>query len=166
MDGSTRFCLSHDMGDRKDGYNAERLLAAAKARAGKTPRVFVSDSLPSYGCAFDKVFAASHPRQKCRHISEARPRGKKNNNIEERPNGTFREREKILRGIKMAGSPTIAGFITYYNFIRPHMGLGGRTPAGAAGIRITGHDKWMTIIGNAGLYRLAAARRAADAAAA
>ena len=93
-------------------------------------------------------------------------RGKKKNNIEERPNGTFREREKILRGIKMAGSPTIAGFMTYYNFVRPHTGLGGRTPAGAAGIRITGHDKWMTIIGNAGLYRLAAARRAAGATAA
>ena len=166
MDGSTRFCLSHDMGDRKDGYNAERLLAVAKARAGKTPRVFVSDSLPSYGYAFDKVFAASHPRQKCRHISEARLRGKKNNNIEERLNGTFREREKILRGIKMAGSPTIAGFITHYNFVRPHMGLGGRTPAEAAGIKITGHDKWMTIIGNAGLHRLAAARRAADVTAA
>ena len=66
----------------------------------------------------------------------------------------------------MAGSPTIAGFITYYNFIRPHMGLGDRMPAEAAGIKITGHDKWMTIIGNAGLHRLAAARRAADATAA
>ena len=46
------------------------------------------------------------------------------------------------------------------------MGLGGRTPAEAAGIKITGHDKWMTIIANAGLHRLAAARRAADATAA
>ena len=115
MDGSARFCLSYDTGDRKDGYNAERLLAVAKARAGKTPRVFVSDSLPPYGCAFDKVFAANHPHQKCRHISEARLRGKKNNNTEERLNGTFLEREKILRGIKMAGSPTIAWFITYYS---------------------------------------------------
>ena len=39
-------------------------------------------------------------------------------------------------------------------------------PAEAAGIKITGHDKWMTIIGNAGLYRPTAARRAADATAA
>ena len=105
MDGSARFCLSYGTGDRKDGYNAERLLAVAKTRAGKTPRVFVSDSLPPYGCAFDKVFAANHPHQKCRHISEARLKGKKNNNIEERLNGTFLEREKILCDIKMAGSP-------------------------------------------------------------
>ena len=109
MDGSTRFCLSYDMGDRKDEYNAERLLAVAKAKTGKTPMVFVSDSLLSYGCAFDKVFAASHPHQKYRHISEARLRGKRNNNIEERFNGTFLEREGILRGIKMAGSPPLPG---------------------------------------------------------
>ena len=105
MDGSARFCLSYDMGYRKDGYNAERLLAVAKAKAGKTPMVFVSDSLLSYGCAFDKVFAANHPHQKYRHISEARLRGKKNNNIEERFNGTFLEREGILRGIKDGGLP-------------------------------------------------------------
>ena len=43
------------------------------------------------------------------------------------------------------------------------MDLGGRAPAEAAGIKITGHGKWMTIMGNAGLHRLAAARRAADA---
>ena len=34
------------------------------------------------------------------------------------------------------------------------MGLDGRTPAEAAGIKIVGRDKWMTIIGNAGMYRL------------
>ena len=56
--------------------------------------------------------------------------------------------------------------MSLYNFIRPHMDLGGRMPAEAAGIKITGHDKWMTIIGNADLHRLAAARRAADATAA
>ena len=46
-----------------------------------------------------------------------------------------------------------------YNFVRPHMGLDGRTPAEAAGIKIVGRDKWMTIIGNAGMYRLAEERR-------
>lgn len=33
-----------------------------------------------------------------------------------------------------------------YNFLRPHMALGGRTPAEAAGIIIPGHDKMRALI--------------------
>lgn len=163
MDGSTRFCPSYDMGDRKDGYNAECLLETGMARAGKIPRVLVSDSLPSYGSAFDAAIVPKARNQECRHIGEARLRGKKNNNIEKRLNGTFRDREKILRGVKKADTPTMSGFVMHYNFVRPHMGLDGRT---AARIKIVGRDKWMTIIGNAGMYRLAEERRTANAPAA
>ena len=53
----------------------------------------------------------------------------------------------------------MSGFVMHYNFVRPHMGLDGRTPAEAAGIKIVGRDKWMTIIGNTGMYRLAEKRR-------
>ena len=40
------------------------------------------------------------------------------------------------------------GLPTYYNYIRPHQGIGRRTPAEIAGINIdlTG-NRWMTIIG-------------------
>jgi putative transposase len=34
----------------------------------------------------------------------------------------------------------------YYNFIRPHMGLKGATPAEAAGVGIKGENKWMGLI--------------------
>ena len=30
-----------------------------------------------------------------------------------------------------------------------HSGIGGKTPAEAAGIKIRGHDKWLTLIQNA-----------------
>ena len=64
------------------------------------------------------------------------------------------------------GDRIIVATTMHYNFVRPHMGLDGRTPAEAAGIKIVGRDKWMTIIGNAGMYRLAEARRTANAPAA
>jgi hypothetical protein len=33
-----------------------------------------------------------------------------------------------------------------YNFIRPHLGLAGRTPAEAAGIGAKGRNKWHSLI--------------------
>jgi hypothetical protein len=56
-----------------------------------------------------------------------------------------------MRGLK--DEPTartiIDGFRIYYNFIRPHMALKGKTPAEACSIRIEGKNKWLTIIQNA-----------------
>ena len=37
-------------------------------------------------------------------------------------------------------------FITYYNFIRPHMGMNNKTPAEAVGIGVDGIDKWETLL--------------------
>ena len=41
-----------------------------------------------------------------------------------------------------------AGMQTYYNYLRPHQGIGGLTPVTMAGIQIdsTG-NRWMTMIG-------------------
>jgi len=72
-----------------------------------------------------------------------------NNNIQERLNGEFRDREKVFRVLKNDGSPAIAGIQIYHNYIRPRMGLDGDTPASSAGIKITGDNKWLTIIQNA-----------------
>jgi len=37
----------------------------------------------------------------------------------------------------------------YHNFVKPHMALDGKTPAEAAGIKVKGDNKWITIIQNA-----------------
>jgi hypothetical protein len=34
----------------------------------------------------------------------------------------------------------------YYNFVRPHMGLDGKTPAEAAGIGIKEENKWNVLL--------------------
>jgi hypothetical protein len=60
------------------------------------------------------------------------------NNSIERMHGSLREREKVMRGLKSMETPFIEGNRIYYNFIRPHMGLKGSTPAEAAGIGING----------------------------
>jgi len=71
------------------------------------------------------------------------------NNKMERLNGEIRDREKVMRGLKKDDSPIITGMRIHHNFIRSHMGLDGKTPAEACGIKIEGNNKWITLIQNA-----------------
>jgi hypothetical protein len=72
-----------------------------------------------------------------------------NNNKMERMNGEFRDREKIMRGVKKYNSIMFDGYQMYHNYLRPHMALDGKTPSEACGITIQGDDKWRTLIENA-----------------
>ncbi|MGA8858120.1 MAG: transposase, partial [Candidatus Bathyarchaeia archaeon] len=83
------------------------------------------------------------------HIQEIRMDGAIHNNKQERLNGEIRDREKIVRGIKSEHSPLLEGYQIYHNYVRPHMGLDGKTPAEVAGIEVKGKDKWLTLIQNA-----------------
>ena len=51
--------------------------------------------------------------------------------------------------IKGTNSRPVAGFVAFYNCIRRHLGLGGDTPAKAAGIIIKGASPRATLIKNA-----------------
>ncbi|MGD0395354.1 MAG: hypothetical protein ABSB26_00400 [Nitrososphaerales archaeon] len=54
-----------------------------------------------------------------------------------------------MRGVKNVDSPIFKGYQIYHNYIRPHQGLGGDTPADRVGIKVGGQNKWLTIIQNA-----------------
>lgn len=67
----------------------------------------------------------------------------------ERMNGEVRDREKVMRGLKRTDTPILKGIQIYHNFIKPHEGLNGETPADRAGIKVEGQNKWLTLIQNA-----------------
>jgi len=73
-----------------------------------------------------------------------------NNNIVERLMGSARERTKVMRGFKdpLSANTILDGWVTYYNFIRPHMSLGGMTPAEKIGIEmgLNGGNRWENLI--------------------
>jgi len=71
-----------------------------------------------------------------------------NNNKMERLNGEFRDREKVMRGIKKEDSVMFDGYQIYHNFISPQMGLNGKNRAEMCGIKINGENKWLTLIQN------------------
>lgn len=154
MDGETRFWLAQEVADSKFRHDARNLLKAGRDTAKKTPSVFVTDGLPAYNDAFRKEFAPKNFLHKdSSHVRDIHIRNQnQNNNVQERLNGEFRDREKVFRGLKKDDSPAIAGIKLYHNFIRPHMGLDGDTPAERAGIDVRGGNKWITIIQNASLH--------------
>lgn len=67
----------------------------------------------------------------------------------ERLNGEVRDREKTMRGLKIQNTAVLSGYQIYHNYIRPHEGLDGKTPAEVCGINVEGQNKWITLIQNA-----------------
>jgi len=67
----------------------------------------------------------------------------------ERLNGEIRDREKTMRSVKKEDTPILKGYQIFHNYIRPHEGLKGKTPAQACSIEVEGENKWITLIQNA-----------------
>jgi hypothetical protein len=75
--------------------------------------------------------------------------GKVYNNKMERMNGELRDRERVMRTLEKTDTPILTGVQIYHDYVRPHEGLNGKTPAEVAGIRVEGENKWLTLIRNA-----------------
>ena len=44
-------------------------------------------------------------------------------------NGEVRDREKVMRGLKMTKTPILTGYQIFHNYFSPHEALKGKTPA-------------------------------------
>lgn len=103
----------------------------------------VADGLPSYKQAFTKEFYDYH--KSVEHIADVALQ-ESLNNVLERMHGSIRERENVIRGLKVDDTPILPLNQIYYNFIRPHQALKGKTPAEMAGIGVSGENKWMELL--------------------
>lgn len=148
MDDETRFWIAQEVADSKFKHDAQSIFHKGKEVAGKRPMTLITDGLPAYHDAFNKEFyTLKNPRSK--HINTIKLSGDMNNNKMERLNGEIRDREKTMRGLKKVDTKILAGYQLYHNYLRPHEGLNGKTPADMAGIKIEGNNKWITLIQNA-----------------
>jgi len=149
-DDETRYWIAKEVSDRKEGHDATGLYKEAKTATNKIPKVMITDGLGSYNIAHKKEFRTNN-RNTSVHIRHIHLKGDMNNNQQERFNGEFRDREKVMRGIKKQDSIFFDGYQIYHNYIREHMTLN-TTPAEACGIIVEGNDKWKTIIQNAKVW--------------
>ncbi len=150
MDDETRYWIAQEVADTKYTHDARVLFQRSREIAGKKPLRLITDGAQNYRDAFTKEFY-SRKGARSVHIRDIRISGQVHNNKMERMNGEVRDREKVMRGLKRMDTPILKGTQIYHNFIKPHQGLQGRTPAEAAGIKVEGEDKWKTLIQNASM---------------
>ena len=143
MDERTRFQLVSVITQSREIKDARKAFKQSKEVAHKKPHTMVTDGLASYKDAFNKEFYDHH--QSCKHIADVALQ-ESLNNVLERMNGSIREREKVMRGLKVDDTPILPMNMIYYNFIRPHQGLEGLTPAEMAGIGVEGKNKWLDLL--------------------
>lgn len=146
MDNTTKFWISSKVSQRREVEDARAVFQDAKRKTPK-PLAIVHDGLMSYNEAYWREYYENKgPRvQNVRSVS-VRHEGL--NQVVERLNGTFREREKVMRGMdhKESAQKLIDAYRIHYNFIRGHNGIG-KTPAEQAGIKIDlGQNKIETLI--------------------
>jgi putative transposase len=148
MDDETRFWIAQQVSDTKNTADIEPLFKEAKRITDKRPNTLISDGAPNFHDAFRKEFA-THRLPTTRHIRHIRIQGDHNNSKMERLNGEIRDREKVMRGLKIDDTAILPGYQIFHNYFRPHMALNGMTPAEKCGIKIEGENKWQTVIQNA-----------------
>ena len=131
MDSETRFVLAAYLSPERTTRAAATAMAMARERAAGPPERIKTDGLRSYREGVRRAFP-SHP---VKHVVSEGIRAELNNNLSERLQGTFRDRDKTLRSMKKrdTGQAYIDGLVLDYNYFRPHMGLANRTPAVRAG---------------------------------
>jgi hypothetical protein len=149
MDDETRFWIAQQVADTKYTADITPMFRLGKKLAGKAPHEVITDGSFNFHTALRNAYWRENDALPVRRIRHVRMSGDLNNNKMERLNGEIRDGEKVVRGVKKIDSPLIGGYQIYHNYVRPHMALDGRTPAEAAGIRVRGENKWLTLIQNA-----------------
>ena len=155
IDNSTRFNLAMQAAPHKGTSDVVPLFKHAAALASSVPTILVSDKVANFHDAWHELYRDKNflqaPTYHIRHIHSGDV--DYNNNLMERFNGWIRARTRSTRGLKKIDSALLHGLRIFHNFVRPHRGLGGATPAEAAGIVIEGPDRLATLVQNAAVLR-------------
>lgn len=134
IDSKTRFLLASRVSLARTSEDAQKLMESAYRRAGKAPKAVVTDKLRSYLDGIELTFGSDTEHTQASPF--AMRDSKDSTALVERFHGTLKDRTKVMRGFRDVDTliQFTDGFLAYYNFIRPHEALDGKTPAEAAQI--------------------------------
>lgn len=145
IDETTKFHISGVLSPEIDFISTRDFFEEFKKRSYGQIKFMNTDGRLDYRKPFKKVFG-----RKFKHIYYPARRKKFKNNPIERYHNTLKQRYKVMRGFKSHNSAQafLDFFQIYYNFVRIHMTLKGKTPAEAAGIKLlkNRNNPWMRLI--------------------
>ncbi|MFC1995387.1 transposase [Chloroflexota bacterium] len=135
----TRYLLATYLSPNRGKKEAQILMERAAKKAGKVPKVVITDALRSYLDGIEMAFGAD-----TRHIQASPFSGTQ---LIERWHGTLKERTKVVWGLKKPDTAVqfLDGFLFYYNYLRPHESLDDKTPAEAAGLQPP-YKTWLEVV--------------------
>jgi transposase-like protein len=131
IDLETRYLIASRVSTTRTTEHARRLMEEAKRVTGITPEKIITDKLYAYWDGIELVFGAD-----TEHVrSSPFAKGDSTSRIE-RWHSVLKERTKVMKAFRNIETlmQFTDGFLVYYNYLKPHHSLGGRTPAEAAGI--------------------------------
>ena len=147
LDKESRFQLASEISQTKNEVDVVHTLKAALQMSKANPKTITSDKFGSYPMGIERTFINSPKEERPTHRRVLGGAGQKDGNqLAERLHNTIRERNKVQRGWKSDKTPLRNGQQIYFNFVRPHMTLKGKTPAEVAGIGIQGQNKWRILL--------------------
>lgn len=158
LDNETRLHIAMQISSRRDTANAQKLLAKGTKKSINRPLEVVTDGLQSYDKAIEMELQNTNPHNRQGIIHLQGPLTAGLNNRLERFHGTLKSRLKTTHHLENENTAAtfVEGFSAYYNFIRPHKGLHGKTPAQAAKL-VNEKNTWLSLIEQAGESKRASA---------
>ena len=142
MDAGTRYLLASHLARNRTAQEAAITLQKALAVADRPPAKISTDKYVAYPPAIRAVLPRS-----TKHVQSRGFRHFINNNLSERMQGTYRSREKTLRGLDSIenGQRFLDGYTLTYNLFRDHHSLKGQKPGQVAKID-TPFKEWADVV--------------------
>lgn len=127
IDADSRFLLASHISTSRTTEDAQNLIQQAIIRAGKMPKVIITDKLRSY------IDGIKYVSDDINHIRSKPFVTENSTNRIERFHGTFKDRIKVVRAFKHMNTARLLtdGWLIHYNFFKEHESLGNKPPARA-----------------------------------
>ncbi len=138
IDSKTRFLLASRITTTRNKQDARELMELASKRAGKTPKVVVTDKLGAYIDGIELAFGADARHKQGSPFSI----DSDSTSLIECFHNTLKDRTKVMRDLRDKNTLKrfTDGWLVYYNYFRPNMALKDRPPAVVAGLNYECHN--------------------------